>query len=54
VVTGHHPEMLTYVSPAEASEPTDLLIGLTGRSNRDRDGHELTVVHVEDKRLGRA
>jgi hypothetical protein len=50
VVTGHHPDVLTYVAPDEAPEPTDLTIGLTGRANRDRDGHELQVIHVEDNR----
>ncbi len=50
VVTGHHPDVLTYVAPAEVAEPSEVLVGLTGRAHRDHDGHELTVVHVEDKR----
>ena len=50
VVTGHHPGVLTYVAPGELPEPDNLAVGLTGRSKRDLDAHELTVVHVEDKR----
>jgi hypothetical protein len=51
VVTGHHPDVLTYVSPTEAEEDASTLaVGLTGRSKRDRDGTELNVIHVEDKR----
>lgn len=51
VVWGHHPEVLTYVAPEEVSPPvSDVLVGLAGRAKRDRDGWELTVVHVEDKR----
>jgi len=50
VVTGHHSDVLTYVAPDEVSEPTDLTIGLTGRANRDRDGRELQVIHIENKR----
>ncbi|PPK65677.1 hypothetical protein V5P93_005145 [Actinokineospora auranticolor] len=52
-VTGHHPDVLTYVAPDEVTTPDDLTAGLTGRGKRDRDGRELTVVHVEDKRPGR-
>jgi len=50
VVTGHHPDVLTYVAPDEVSQVSDLVVGLTGRAKRDRDGRELTVVHVEDNR----
>jgi hypothetical protein len=50
VVTGDHPDVLNYVGPAEAGQPSDVRVGLTGRAKRDRDGHELTVVHIEDKR----
>lgn len=50
-VYGHHNDVLTYVAPEEAGdEPSDLAVGLLGRSKRDRDGRELTVVHVEDRR----
>ena len=51
VVWGHHNDVLTYVGPDEVDEDDDdLVIGLHGRGKRDSDGHELTVVHVEDKR----
>ena len=55
VVTGHHPDVLTYVSPAEidTSEDDDninLTVGLTGRSKRDEDARDLTIIHIEDKR----
>lgn len=49
-VTGHHPDILTYVDPGELENHHDLAIGLFGRSKRDQDGHELTVIHIEDKR----
>ena len=52
VVTGHHPNMLTYVSPEEYGnrEPTDLAVGLVGRSLRNWDAEDLKVIHVEDRR----
>ena len=50
VVTCHHPDVLTYVAPAEVGQAGDVLVGLAGRAKRDRDGRELTVVHIEDKR----
>ena len=57
VVTGHHPDMLTYVSPEEMGDKemgdedaSDLAVGLLGRSKRDQDGADLQVVHVEDRR----
>ncbi|WP_052852476.1 hypothetical protein [Streptomyces avicenniae] len=54
VVVGHHPDVLTYVPPTEepggAARPSDLSVGLDGRSLRDLDGRELRVVHVEDNR----
>ncbi|GAA4236265.1 hypothetical protein GCM10022254_45470 [Actinomadura meridiana] len=50
-VYGHHDDVLTHVAPDEVDDGAeDLVIGLLGRSKRDRDGRELTVVHVEDKR----
>ncbi len=50
-VYGHHPDMLTYVSPDETGEdPNDLVIGMLGRGKRDLDGKTPTVIHVEDKR----
>ena len=53
VVTGHHPDVLTYVSPGEVSQTDDnlnLAVGLTGRAKRDQDARDLTITHVEDKR----
>lgn len=51
IVTGGHPDMLVYVSPEDAGGYTnDMAVGLLGRAIRDRDAHELRVVHVEDKR----
>ncbi|MEU7893486.1 hypothetical protein AB0B45_11540 [Nonomuraea sp. NPDC049152] len=49
-VTGHHPDILTYVAEDELDARDDLTVGLFGRGKRDQDGHELTIVHVEDKR----
>lgn len=49
VVTGQHPDVLTYVAPEDVTEETDLVVGLTGRRNRDRDGRELQVIHVENR-----
>ncbi len=51
VVTGHHQDMLNYVSPDELRKtPTDVMVGLLGRSKRNQDGEDPQVVHVEDKR----
>lgn len=51
VVTCHHNDILTYVGADEAGDGAqDLTIGLLGRQKRDDDAHELTVIHVEDKR----
>ena len=53
VVTGHHPDVPTYVSPEEVGpEPTELAVGLAGRSRRDADGVEPHVIHVENRREG--
>ncbi|MEV4059003.1 hypothetical protein [Nonomuraea dietziae] len=49
-VTCHHPDILTYVADDELEADDDLTVGLFGRGKRDQDGHELVVVHVEDKR----
>jgi hypothetical protein len=51
-VTGHHNDILTYVGPDEfeSEEPSDLLVGLLGRSRRAQDAEELRVIHVEDRR----
>lgn len=50
VVTGHHHDVLTYVGPDEPHDGSEISVGLLGRSKRHRDGTELHVVHVEDKR----
>ena len=49
-VTGHHPDVLTYVAPDEVAETTDTAVGLLGRAKRDEDGRALRVVHVEQPR----
>ncbi|MEU0338518.1 hypothetical protein ABZ092_05900 [Streptomyces bobili] len=50
VVTGHHNDVLTYVGPDESTDPSQIAVGLVGRSKRHRDSTELHVVHVEDRR----
>lgn len=50
VVLGHHPDVLNYVDPGEVSDGDDAFVGLLGRAGRDRDGRELEVAHVEDRR----
>ncbi|MFE0642673.1 hypothetical protein ACFW2Y_13810 [Streptomyces sp. NPDC058877] len=50
VVTGHHDDVLTYVGPDEPEAQSHIAVGLFGRSKRHRDGTELHVVHVEDRR----
>ncbi|GLF96932.1 hypothetical protein [Streptomyces yaizuensis] len=50
VVTGQHHDVLTYVGPDEPQDHSHIDVGLFGRSKRHRDGTELHVVHVEDKR----
>lgn len=51
VATGHHPDILTYVSPDEVDEGAgELRVGLYGRSKRGRDAEDLCVIHVEDSR----
>jgi hypothetical protein len=50
-VTCHHPDVLTYVGPADVTAGAgDLEVGLCGRSKRHMDGTELEIIHVEDKR----
>lgn len=53
VVSGHHPDMLNYVSPAElgSEDAPSYVVGLIGRSHRDEDARSLHIVHIEDKRL---
>jgi hypothetical protein len=52
VVTGHHPDMLNYMSPEEfkTDNPSDVAIGLLGRSMREADSKSLNIIHIEDKR----
>ena len=52
IVGCHHPDILTYVSPGEVSKnPEELTIGMLGRSKRNLDSEDLSIVHVEDKRF---
>lgn len=51
IVGGHHPDALTYVSPEELGEhPTEVAIGVIGRSKRNSDSEHPSIIHVEDKR----
>jgi hypothetical protein len=51
-VSCHHDAVLTYVEPGDVTRGAgDLEVGLCGRSKRHMDGTELTVTHVEDRRL---
>lgn len=53
VVTCHHPDVLTYVSPDEIGpDPSELEIGLFGRAQRQADAEELRIIHVEEGRRG--
>jgi hypothetical protein len=48
VVGGHHPDILTYVAPeAIGADASELMVGLLGRAQRDRDAEELNAIHVE-------
>lgn len=49
-VTGHHPDVLTYVAPDELGDHSTVAVGLHGRSKRHRDGTELRIIHVQDRR----
>jgi hypothetical protein len=50
LVTGHHPDVVTFVALDESPDDSHLAVGIHGRSKRDQDGTELHVVHVEDAR----
>ncbi|MET7685387.1 hypothetical protein [Streptomyces sp. NPDC005423] len=50
LVTGHHPDVVTFVASGEPDEPSHLAVGMHGRAKRDQDGTGLRVVHVEDAR----
>jgi len=47
-----HPDIVTYVSPAElgTGKASGVAIDVPGRSKRGQDARELHVVHIEDKR----
>jgi hypothetical protein len=49
-VTYDHPDVITIVDPREVRSGEHLHIGLHARSKRERDAHELRIVHVEDRR----
>jgi hypothetical protein len=50
-VSGHYPDMFTYVHPNEmkSSSKEDMYIGLYGRSKRNEDGNLAKVIHVNHK-----
>ncbi len=52
VITGHHPDILNYISPEELedNEINDVSVGLLGRYKRDEDSKSQKVVYLEDKR----
>jgi hypothetical protein len=52
LVTGHHPDVVTFVPLDDPDDPTHLAVGILGRSRRDLDGTELHVVYVEDSHQG--
>lgn len=51
IVTSHHDDIFTYVSPEEVGgqSASDLFVGLTGRTKRDQDASELVIAHVESQ-----
>ena len=53
VVTSEHESIHTYVHPSELDEERDeVSIGLLGRAKREKDGEELTIIHLEDTSTG--
>lgn len=53
-VTFDHPDLLTLVLPSEMSaQPSELMIGLSGRGKRGDDAENLKIVHVEERRQNR-
>lgn len=50
IVTSHDPNLNVYVGPEEKTGVADLEIGMYGRSKRNQDANELSVLHIEDKR----
>jgi len=51
VVAGHGYGMYTYVSPTElnSSSPSDITVGLYGRSKRNNDGENPNIIYVNEK-----
>ena len=51
VVSGHGYGMYTYVNPTEleSKSPSDVNIGLYGRSKRNQDGQNPKIIHVNKK-----
>lgn len=51
IVSGHGYGMYTYVNPNELTldSPSDLDIGIYGRSKRDKDGKTFKIVHLNRK-----
>ena len=51
VVSGHGYGMYTYVNPKEleSTSPTDVEIGIHGRTNRNQDGQRRKIIHVNKK-----
>jgi hypothetical protein len=49
VVMYNRPEILTYVSPDEVKEGAfDMMVGLIGRTKREKDGEELKVIYTSE------
>lgn len=49
-VTFAHPDLLTLILPSEMSaNPSELMIGISGRAKRGDDAENLRVVHVETR-----
>jgi hypothetical protein len=48
IVTSHYYGMYTYVHPSEinSEKPSDIDIGLFGRSKREKDAMELEIIHI--------
>ena len=48
IVSGHGSGMYTYVHPSELGNhaPTDVEIGMYGRSKRAADAEELSIIHI--------
>ncbi len=51
IVSGHGYGMYTYVNPSELENknPSDIEIGLYGRSKRDKDGRSPEIIYINKK-----